>query len=78
VSEIHIAEIETYVIVLTYNEADNIEERLTQLLDLPAPIGVIVFDDNSPDGTGRLADTWVAASRVALSTEKQMTLASAA
>jgi glycosyltransferase involved in cell wall biosynthesis len=53
-------EIETYVIVPTYNEADNIEELLTQLLDLPAPIGVIVVDDNSPDGTGRLADAWAA------------------
>jgi glycosyltransferase involved in cell wall biosynthesis len=58
VSDIHKAETKTYVIVPTYNEADNIDELLTQLLNLPVSIGVIVVDDNSPDGTGRLADSW--------------------
>jgi glycosyltransferase involved in cell wall biosynthesis len=29
---------------------------ITQLLDLPVNLGVIVVDDNSPDGTGDLAD----------------------
>ena len=48
----------TYVVVPTYNEADNIDELLTQLLDLPVDVGVIVVDDNSPDGTGQLADEW--------------------
>lgn len=46
----------TYVIVPTYNEADNIDQLLTQLLALPVSLGVIVVDDNSPDGTGALAD----------------------
>lgn len=50
--------IETLVIVPTYNEADNIDELLQQLLSLPVPIGVVVVDDNSPDGTGALADVW--------------------
>lgn len=50
--------IDTFVIVPTYNEADNIDELLTQLLDLPISIGIIVVDDNSPDGTGKLADDW--------------------
>jgi len=53
--------IETYVVVPTYNEADNIDELLTQLLDLKVELGVIVVDDNSPDGTGELADKWAAA-----------------
>lgn len=48
----------TYVVVPTYNEADNIDELLMRLLDLPVEIGVIVVDDNSPDGTGQLADEW--------------------
>ena len=52
------AEVDTYVIVPTYNEADNVDELLQQVLNLPAPIGVIVVDDNSPDGTGQLADAW--------------------
>lgn len=48
----------TYIIVPTYNEADNVGEFLRQLLALPVSIGVIVVDDNSPDGTGNLADEW--------------------
>jgi len=50
--------IETVVIVPTYNEADNLNELLTQLLALPVSLGVMVVDDNSPDGTGDLADKW--------------------
>lgn len=50
--------VDTFVVVPTYNEADNIDELLTQLLDLPVNLGVIVVDDNSPDGTGRLSDQW--------------------
>ncbi|MFO7679374.1 MAG: polyprenol monophosphomannose synthase [Chloroflexota bacterium] len=50
--------IETYVIVPTYNEADNLDELVTQLLALPVNLGIIIVDDNSPDGTGELADKW--------------------
>lgn len=52
--------IDTFIIVPTYNEADNLDELLTQILALPVPVGVIVVDDNSPDGTGKLADDWAA------------------
>jgi glycosyltransferase involved in cell wall biosynthesis len=52
------ANVDTFVIVPTYNEADNINDLVRQLLDLPVDLGVIVVDDNSPDGTGRLADAW--------------------
>ena len=47
------------VIIPTYNEADNIDDLITQILALSPEIGVIVVDDNSPDGTGALADQWV-------------------
>lgn len=50
--------IKTYVIVPTYNEADNLDELVTQLLALPVNLGVIIVDDNSPDGTGDMADKW--------------------
>lgn len=50
----------TYVIVPTYNEADNLDELLRQLLVLPVNLGVIIVDDNSPDGTGAKADEWAA------------------
>lgn len=44
------------VIVPTYNEKENIEPLVGQLLALPIRANVIVVDDNSPDGTGALAD----------------------
>lgn len=53
--------IDTFVIVPTYNEADNLDELLQQLLALPVPIGAIVVDDNSPDGTGDMAERWAVA-----------------
>ncbi len=51
--------VETFVIVPTYNEADNLDDLVTQLLALPVNLGVLIVDDNSPDGTGDLADAWV-------------------
>lgn len=53
---------DTFVIVPTYNEADNIDELVSELLDLPARFGVLIVDDNSPDGTGQKADLWAAQS----------------
>ena len=44
------------VSIPTYNEAENIEALVRQILKLPVDIGVIVVDDNSPDGTGRIVD----------------------
>ena len=44
------------VIVPTYNEKENIESLVTQLLALPTNVHIIVVDDNSPDGTGEIAD----------------------
>ena len=52
--------IDTFVIVPTYNEADNLDDLLAQLLALPVNLGVVVVDDNSPDGTGQKADRWAA------------------
>ncbi len=46
----------TYVIVPTYNEKENLSQLVPQLLASPALVHVIVVDDNSPDGTGKLAD----------------------
>lgn len=48
------------IIVPTYNEAENIERLVTEILAQPGPFDVVVVDDNSPDGTGRLADTLAA------------------
>ncbi len=46
----------TSVIVPTYNERENIEPLIERLLELPIDLHVIVVDDNSPDGTGDIAD----------------------
>lgn len=51
-------QVDTIVIIPTYNEADNINDLVTQLLALPVDLGVIIVDDNSPDGTGKFADGW--------------------
>ena len=44
------------VIVPTYNEKDNIGKLTAMLLSLPFKTHVVIIDDNSPDGTGQLAD----------------------
>jgi glycosyltransferase involved in cell wall biosynthesis len=44
------------VIVPTYNEMENIERLVAEILEQPAPLHVVIVDDNSPDGTGQLAD----------------------
>jgi dolichol-phosphate mannosyltransferase len=49
-------DLQTTVIVPTYNEKENIEALATQLLALPTAVRIIVVDDNSPDGTGTIAD----------------------
>ena len=46
----------TFVVVPTYNEAGNLERLVNELLALPLSLSVLVVDDNSPDGTGDLAD----------------------
>ena len=46
----------TRIIVPTYNERENIEQLVEQLLAQPLDLGVIIVDDNSPDGTGEIAD----------------------
>ena len=44
------------VIVPTYNEAENIERLVGEILEQPAPLHIVVVDDNSPDGTGQIVD----------------------
>jgi dolichol-phosphate mannosyltransferase len=46
----------TQVVIPTYNERENIELLVDSILALPLPIGVVVVDDHSPDGTGDIAD----------------------
>ena len=47
------------VIIPTYNEKENIEKIIHAVLPLDPRINVLVVDDNSPDGTGKIVDRLV-------------------
>ena len=47
---------ETLIFIPTYNEGENIEEMVRQLLALSIDADLLFIDDNSPDGTGKILD----------------------
>jgi dolichol-phosphate mannosyltransferase len=49
------------VSLATYNEADNLPRLVADIHTILPHADVLVIDDNSPDGTGRIADTLAAA-----------------
>jgi len=51
--------VEALICIPTYNERENIERLINKLLALPFGLNVVVIDDNSPDGTGKIMDEWV-------------------
>lgn len=44
------------IILPTFNEAENLPNLVSALFSLPLDISLLVVDDNSPDGTGKIAD----------------------
>jgi dolichol-phosphate mannosyltransferase len=44
------------IVIPTYNERENISLLVTNIFELELDSAIIVVDDNSPDGTGELAD----------------------
>jgi len=44
------------IVIPTYNEAENLPKLVSALFTLPLDLHVLVVDDNSPDGTGQVAD----------------------
>ena len=46
----------TLIVVPTYNERENLPRLAQRLRSLPVPVDLLVVDDNSPDGTGKIAD----------------------
>jgi dolichol-phosphate mannosyltransferase len=49
--------LKTFIIIPTYNEAENLPRILERLFSLNiSDINILVVDDNSPDGTGKIAD----------------------
>ena len=52
----------TIVVLPTYDEAENLPLIVPQILEQSQDLEVLVVDDNSPDGTGKLADDLASAS----------------
>jgi dolichol-phosphate mannosyltransferase len=46
----------TLIAIPTYNERGNIEHIVADILGVVPEVDILVIDDNSPDGTGQLAD----------------------
>lgn len=44
------------IVIPTYNEIKNIEQLLEEIFEKNQDVHVLIVDDNSPDGTGRLID----------------------
>ena len=49
------------MVIPTYNERENLPELVRRIEELGMGLHVLVVDDNSPDGTGELADELAAA-----------------
>ena len=46
------------VVIPTYNESENLSKLVTQIYSLPIDdLNILVIDDNSPDGTGNIAES---------------------
>jgi dolichol-phosphate mannosyltransferase len=52
--------VKALVIIPTYNERENVEPLLTRIFEEKLPLEVLIVDDNSPDGTGAIADQMAA------------------
>lgn len=47
---------QTTIVIPTYNEAENLPKMAAALFALPLDLDLLVVDDNSPDGTGEIAE----------------------
>ncbi|MCH7988148.1 MAG: polyprenol monophosphomannose synthase [Planctomycetes bacterium] len=45
------------VVLATYNERENLQRLIPEIFQFAADAEILVIDDNSPDGTGDLADS---------------------
>lgn len=49
----------TIIVIPTYNERENLPTLIDKLFSLPiADLELLIVDDNSPDGTGQMADEY--------------------
>ena len=45
------------IVIPTYNEKENLERITKKIFEVDTSLNILVVDDNSPDGTGKIADT---------------------
>lgn len=45
-----------FIIIPTYNEKENIQQLIPEIFQFPYGFYILIIDDNSPDGTGKVAD----------------------
>jgi dolichol-phosphate mannosyltransferase len=48
--------LKTLIVIPTYNERGNIEQLIADVRRVAPQVDLLIIDDNSPDGTGQLAD----------------------
>jgi len=48
--------VKALIIIPTYKERENLTELVRQIFAKDLPVEILIIDDNSPDGTGALAD----------------------
>lgn len=46
----------TVLVIPTYNEKDNIQALVEEILNILPEIKILIVDDDSPDGTGKIAE----------------------
>jgi len=45
------------VVIPTYNEKENLENIVSRIFEVEPKVNILIVDDNSPDGTGKIAET---------------------
>ena len=47
------------VLIPTYNERENVERMVRKVFSLKTPFEILIIDDNSPDGTGKIVESLI-------------------
>ncbi len=48
--------LKTTFVIPTYNEAENLTKLVSAVMNLPVSVNLLIVDDNSPDGSGEIAE----------------------
>ena len=62
------------IIIPTYNEAQNLPTLVNEIFHLDLDTKIIFIDDNSPDGTGKLADELAKKNNVVIWNDRKLRL----